>query len=197
MSPPGVWGPAVWTLFHTLIAKINEDAYPHISAQMFNMIVYICKFLPCPDCSSDAITFLAKVNPRELKTKTDLKNTFFLFHNSVNYKKRKLPFNYYHLDIYDKYNLLNVVNNFIGKYNTKGNMKLIAESFQRQMVIKQFKSWFTGNIRAFMRRVNVPAPLPISNGEDYCVESNEMVVQLACDPPNEAYCVPSFEQEGI
>ena len=61
MSPPEVWGPAVWTLFHTLIAKIDERAYPYISPQLFYMIVRICRFLPCPECSTDASNFLAKI----------------------------------------------------------------------------------------------------------------------------------------
>jgi hypothetical protein len=81
MSPPEVWGPAVWTLFHTLGEKINEEAYPYVSNELFKLIVRICKFLPCPECSTDASNFLAKIKISELKTKTDFKNTFYLFHN--------------------------------------------------------------------------------------------------------------------
>ena len=160
MSPPEVWGPAVWTLFHTLSAKINEDAYPQVSLSLFKMITSICKFLPCPECSSHASTFLAKINLSDLKTKADFKNTFYLFHNSVNSKKRKHLFKYSNLDVYGTYRLVGVVNNFIAKYNTKGNMKLIAESFQRQLIIKQFRSWFVGSIRAFISKMVVPPPLP-------------------------------------
>jgi hypothetical protein len=95
-----------------------------------------------------------------LKTKADFKNTFYLFHNSVNSKKRKRLFKYSNLDVYGTYRLVGVVNNFIAKYNTKGNMKLIAESFQRQLIIKQFRSWFVGSIRAFISKMVVPPPLP-------------------------------------
>jgi hypothetical protein len=160
MSPPEVWGPAVWTLFHTLSAKINEDAYPQVSLSLFKMITSICKFLPCPECSTHASTFLAKLNVYDLKTKADFKNTFYLFHNSVNSKKRKRLFKYSNLEVYSTYRLVGVVNNFIAKYNTKGNMKLIAESFQRQLIIKQFRSWFVGSIRAFISKMVVPPPLP-------------------------------------
>ena len=62
MSPPEVWGPAIWLLFHTLSERISEEAYPYISKQLFMQIVNICKFLPCPDCSTDAGIFLAKIN---------------------------------------------------------------------------------------------------------------------------------------
>jgi len=211
MSPPGVWGPAVWTLFHTLIAKINEDAYSRVSPGMFNTIVRICKFLPCPDCSAHASTFLAKVNPQTLKTKTDFKNTFFWFHNSVNHRKNKGHFNYHQLEVYNNYHLIGVVNNFIGKYNTKGNMKLLAESFQRQMVIKQFKSWFTGSIRAFIPVVPVPKQLPISIINDIpqvqisceeisCAEIS--CAEISCEETNDipqvqVSCDPQLAQEGI
>ena len=66
MSPPEVWGPAVWTLFHTLIEKVNDQAYPFIKVQLFGQIRRICGFLPCPECSSDATIFLAKVNVNDL-----------------------------------------------------------------------------------------------------------------------------------
>ena len=69
-----VWGPAVWTLFHTMAERVHENAYPFISNQLFVQIVRICKVLPCPDCSSDASNFLAKINISTFKTKTDFKN---------------------------------------------------------------------------------------------------------------------------
>ena len=162
MSPPEVWGPAVWTLIHALTVRINDDAYAQVSLPLFKMIVNICKFLPCPECSSDASNFLAKVQPSQLKTKPDLINAFYFFHNSVNSKKHKPLFKYSNLGVYGTYRLIGVVNNFIAKYNTKGNMKLIAESFQRQMVLNQFRSWFVGSIRAFIPKLAIPPQLPPS-----------------------------------
>lgn len=156
MSPPEVWGPAVWTLFHTLGEKINEEAYPYVSNELFKLIVRICKFLPCPECSTDASNFLAKIKMSELKTKSDFKNTFYLFHNYVNSKKRKRLFNYANLNVYNKYRLIDVVNNFIANYHTKGNMRMLTESFQRQFVVKDFKNWFTKSMKAFIKRVNIP-----------------------------------------
>lgn len=141
MSPPEVWGPAIWTLFHTLIEKMNQDQYQVVIPSMFMMIVQICKYLPCPDCSKDASQFLAKIRLTDYKTKTDFKNMMYLFHNYVNAKKRKPLYNYAYMDKYANLNLPTVINNFIVNYNTKGNMKLLAESFQRGFVIKQFISW--------------------------------------------------------
>jgi hypothetical protein len=116
MSPPEVWGPAVWTLFHTLAEKVNDQAYPFVKVQLFAQIRRICGFLPCPECSSDATIFLAKVNIDDLKTKVDFRNTFYLFHNMVNAKKRKPLFNYSNVASYNNYGLVSVINNFISTF---------------------------------------------------------------------------------
>jgi hypothetical protein len=160
MSPPEVWGPAIWTLFHTLSEKVSEQAYPFIKGQLFAQIRRICGFLPCPECSADATNFLAKINVNDLKTKVEFRNTFYLFHNWVNAKKRKPLFNYSNLASYNNYGIIPVINNFISKYNTKGNMRLIAESFQRQIIISEFKSWFTKTILAFRPPQNIPPHIP-------------------------------------
>ncbi len=154
MSPPEVWGPAIWTLFHSLAEKINENAYPYLINSMFFIIVKICRFLPCPECSRDASGFLARIKISDYKTKEQFKNMLYLFHNWVNAKKRKRLFNYAYMNKYSQVNIINVVNNFISKYNTKGNMKLLAESFQRNFVIKDFISWFKTNAWAFINRQN-------------------------------------------
>jgi len=174
MSPPEVWGPAVWTLFHTLTEKVNEHAYPFIKHQLFGQIRRICGFLPCPECSADATNFLVKININDLKTKVDFRNTFYLFHNMVNAKKRKPLFNYSNISSYNSYNIVHVVNNFISKYNTKGNMKLIAESFQRKIVLGEFKSWFIKTILAFTPPQNVPSPISLVTNESL---SQEVVVE--------------------
>ena len=149
MSPPEIWGPPVWRLFHTLAEKINENSYPILSRSLFHIIVRICKYLPCPECSSDASNFLAKINPENLKTKDSFKKMLYLFHNYVNSKKRKGLFNYSNINVYKNYKLGPIVNHFISVYNTRGNMKLLSESFQRQFVIKEFKFWLTSNISHF------------------------------------------------
>lgn len=159
MSPPGVWGPSVWSLLHVLSERINENAFPFLFPQLFQFIKRICANLPCPDCAMDATIFLAKVKVQNIKTKSDLINLLYVFHNYVNKKKYKPLFNYGNLNIYKKLKLANVLNNFIINFNTKGNMNLIAESFQRQLLLKDFKKWMHYNIRAFIP-VNKPIDIP-------------------------------------
>jgi hypothetical protein len=161
MSPPEVWGPAVWTLFHTLAEKLNPNAYNQVIPSLFGMIVQICKVLPCPECSRDASNFLAKIKLSDYKNKDEFKNMIYLFHNFVNAKKRKPLYNYANMNKYANVNLFFVVNNFIAKYNTKGNMKLLAESFQRSFVIKNFIAWFNGYKRAFIQPIILNSPQPV------------------------------------
>jgi hypothetical protein len=151
MSPPEVWGPAIWTFFHTIVSKINENAYDSIYVQLFSKIKKICGYLPCPECSIHATDFLEKINVNNLRCKQDFVTMFYVFHNIVNKRKRKSLFNYADISIYENYNLIPVVNNFIARYNTKGNMKLLTESFQRQFVVKDFKNWFVANISVFVK----------------------------------------------
>ena len=106
MSPPEVWGPAVWTLFHALTSQINPNAYPRVSNSMFSIIFRICKYLPCPECSRDATMALSKIDVNKYKTKDSLKNMFYLFHNWVNSKKRKKLYNYASMVGYSKLNLI-------------------------------------------------------------------------------------------
>jgi hypothetical protein len=150
MSPPEVWGPAVWTLFHTLAEKINEENNTALVQQAFGFIKRICAFLPCPECSKDATLYLQRVKQSEIKTRTGLISTVYLFHNYVNRKKKKKLFNYGEIVKYKNTNLVKVVNHFIAAYNTNGNMNLIAESFQRKLIVSDFKRWLTGSIHMFM-----------------------------------------------
>jgi hypothetical protein len=150
MSPPEVWGPPIWTLFHVLAEKINESMYSKYASQILNVMKMICSALPCPECTHDATIFLLKIKIQNLRTKEELKNMVYLFHNYVNAKKRKPLYNHINLDIYKKYNIIYVFNKFISVYNTKGNMKLLAESFQRQTIIKNVREWLSQNIYAFI-----------------------------------------------
>jgi hypothetical protein len=162
MSPPEVWGPPIWTLFHVLAEQINEHMYPSYAGQLFNVVKHICSALPCPECTTDATIFLNKIKIHDLKTKEDFKKMIYIFHNYVNAKKRKPLFNYSSLEIYKKYNIITIFNRFISVYHTRGNMKLLAESFQRQNIIKHIKEWFSKNIMAF---APVQPPEPIVSNE--------------------------------
>jgi len=87
----------------------------------------------------------------EIKTGEDFSKMLYIFHNHVNRKKRKQLFNYSELPKYKAYNLVNTFQNFTRVYNTRGNMQLIADNFQRSMIIADFKRWIGANISSFQQ----------------------------------------------
>lgn len=148
---PNRWGPPIWTFFHTLAEKINEEQFPLVFPALFEFIKRICRILPCPDCSQHATIFLAKVNPEGVKCKNDFRNIMCIFHNVVNRRKDKPIFNPDALSsLYGNIGPIAAYNGFVSAFNTKGNMKLIADSFQRQLVLADFRKWFLTNIRFFL-----------------------------------------------
>jgi len=150
MSPPEIWGPATWTLFHTLAEHMNDES---IIPQLFNNIKQICMFLPCPECSKDATIMLNQIDINKIKTKQGFIDLLFVFHNMVNKKKyKRMPVNY--AEIQTKYatqDLLNVFTTFLSAYNTTGNFKLMAEENQRKMIRANFGKWLFENRRFFVK----------------------------------------------
>jgi hypothetical protein len=149
MSPPEVWGPPIWALFHTLAEKIHEDKYLHLGKELVYHIRRIAAYLPCPDCSLHATQFFSRLPAERFSTKKELKHTIFVLHNSVNKRKNKPLSTLAILDTYKNKNVVDAYNNFIRVYKTRGNMKLLTESFQRQLIVSGFKRWLLKNIQAF------------------------------------------------
>jgi hypothetical protein len=139
------WGPAVWLLFHTMVEKIKEPDNTRLCRELFYQIKNICKFLPCPDCASHATSNLANVNISRINSKSDLKQLLFIFHNSVNIRKKKALFTISELEKYTRANLSAVIYNFKMNYNSTRNMKLMSETFQRTLVMSQFDQWLKIN----------------------------------------------------
>ena len=149
MSPPEVWGPPVWTLLHTLAEKIKDDQYNILGTSLVFHIKRIVSHLPCPDCSKHASRFMNSLPPERLATKNDLKNALYILHNSVNRRKNKTLQPLTFLDTYKGNNVVRAYEDFIKVYKTRGNMKLLTDSFQRQLIVHGFKKWLLQNIRSF------------------------------------------------
>jgi hypothetical protein len=151
MSPIKIWGNHTWIFFHVLVSKLKnvKDDNSEIIGQTFSMIKNICINLPCPICATHAKEFLSKIQPNELKTKEDLINLMYCFHNTVNKRKKKTIFKYEDLKPYEKYNLAISFNNFAQAYNTKGDIKNISESFYRTRLLGDLKKWLVDNKNSF------------------------------------------------
>jgi hypothetical protein len=144
--PAAKWGNSTWKFFHTLAERLDTEAPREVVTSLFTLFVQICKFLPCPSCAEHAYRTLSRVSPRECSTKQELVNIMYLFHNQVN-ARRKVPlFNYADMSHYKTLNISLVVNEFIQRYQTRGNMQFIAESFQRELIVQSVIHWIRSNV---------------------------------------------------
>jgi hypothetical protein len=134
---------------HTLASKIKETSFPLIGPNLIMILVKICNNLPCPECAQHAKMFWANVKTANIKTKTDLINLIFVFHNMVNKRKQLPMFKYDNIGYYNSKNVINTYNNFARNFNTKGNLNLINESFHRNMMLSSLRTWMLTNITHF------------------------------------------------
>jgi hypothetical protein len=148
MSPSN-WGPPTWDLIHTLVEKIKEDKFPTMYLQIYHNIVMICNNLPCPECAMHARQFLSKVNPNNLKNKSDLINLMYVFHNVVNKRKGNPLYKYEDIQKYKSKNLINCFNHFSDNFTSGGNVRLLADNFHRKQLISSIRKWIMQNIQNF------------------------------------------------
>jgi hypothetical protein len=134
---------------HTLAAKIKETSFPVIGPSLILVLIQICNNLPCPECAQHAKQFWSKVKTANIKTKDDLINLLFVFHNMVNKRKQLQPFKYENLQYYKTRNVVQTYNIFSRNFNTRGNMNLINESFRRNMMLSSLRSWLMSNVIHF------------------------------------------------
>jgi hypothetical protein len=145
------WGAPTWYLFHTLAHKINEEHFLTLRAVLINNIISICSNLPCPKCATHASEYMSKININAIRTKEDLKNMLFKFHNDVNSRVGNLQFSYEELNNkYANSNTVNIVQNFFVMFQDKSfNVSAIANSMHRTRVITTIKTWIRDNIQYF------------------------------------------------
>jgi hypothetical protein len=134
---------------HTLVSKIKETSFPIIGEKLIIILLQICNNLPCPDCVMHQKEFWSKVKTANIKSKTDLINLIFVFHNMVNKRRKIQPFKYDNLEIYNSKNIIDTYNIFSRNFNTRGNMNLINESFHRNRMLASLRTWLMTNINHF------------------------------------------------
>ena len=146
---PSHWGPSTWLFIHTLVAKVKEESFPQIGQILTTNIINISYNLPCPECAQHANEFWKTVNISNIKSKTDLINIIWVFHNRVNFRRKIPQFKYENLIYYNTKNIINTYNIFANNFNTKGNMRLLNEAFHRNILLVSIKKWLIENIAHF------------------------------------------------
>ena len=145
------WGAPTWALFHSIPEKLSDKKFGENKTSIIQLIMTICNNLPCPSCSQHATQYMRKVNFNAIHTTEDLKKMLYLFHNSVNERKKYAEFPYD--DLTGKYSSLDfnqVVNKFMFHFQQKVYaMNLIAQQISRQKQVVIVKKWFLDNIHLF------------------------------------------------
>ena len=144
------WGPSTWTFFHALASKMKTNSFPIIGQQLFQIIVQISSYLPCPECTGHAKSFFSNINPKTITSQEHLKRLIHNFHNSVNKRTQRGLFPFENLDKkYKSLHMIHVYNNFVKNYHTKGNMQMITDSFHRERLVAKIRLWIKQNIHHF------------------------------------------------
>lgn len=143
---PSDWGPPTWIFMHTLAEKVKEDRFAVIGPQVIAIFIQICANLPCPECAAHAKMFWTNVKTPNIKTKQDLINLLFVFHNTVNKRKKQPLFRLESLQYYKSKSVIETFNQFVKNFNTRGNMNLLTESFHRARFISSLRGWLMKTI---------------------------------------------------
>jgi len=73
-----IWGNITWRLFHTMTLYINDGNYDEIQGAI-QCIEKICRHLPCPLCSNDAVSNFKKNKFETNKDKGRVKTIYPFF----------------------------------------------------------------------------------------------------------------------
>jgi hypothetical protein len=141
------WGEPVWFILHTLSYKIKDDSFTLLRTELLKHIYTICTNLPCPDCSNHAKTYLGGINFNNIRTKSDLINMLFEFHNSVNRRKGMVEFPREQFDSkYASANTEAMMAYFIRAFMDKhASPRMISDDMYRARLTHSIKSWFISN----------------------------------------------------
>jgi len=150
MPPISVWGPPTWTFLHVLAEKISEADFAKLHVQLFGFIKQIGATLPCPDCAQHATAFFNKIKMSDISTKQLFIDMLYLFHNMVSAKKRKPLFNHVNMSKYKTIPIQIAYQNFVSVFNTRGDMRMLTETFRRQLVIKNLRNWLITHRNSFI-----------------------------------------------
>ena len=151
MPSSEVWGPSVWTFFHTLAEKIKPEFFADNKVQVLKITTDICKNLPCPSCTQHATQYIEKMNTTSITCKEDLIMFFYNFHTMVNKRKHKPEFSYDELrEKYAKANIINITNLFLYYYRMEHHaVRMIADDMHRKRSSKNIMDWLHANIHIF------------------------------------------------
>jgi hypothetical protein len=142
------WAPPTWIFFHYFANKINEKFFISNRKECLDIIKLICNNLPCTECTKHAKRFMLTVNETNIKTKQDLINMLFCFHNIVNKRLGKPLAKKLILNNYNNIPFYSIVNKFLLGYSKRyGSLMggIISSLPARRRITQHIKKWLKQN----------------------------------------------------
>ena len=146
-----VWGPATWKLLHCMVLKV-DNLEPNQLIDLKNAIMRIVSNLPCPYCTSHALSNIASSNFKMINNINDLKLFMFQFHNKVNQQVNKKLITYEeHVPLYCNLNMEQVLQDFLNVYQKQiGGVTMMLYAFHRKQMLIDVVNYFKRNKRLYM-----------------------------------------------
>jgi len=116
------------------------------------LIQVVVQNLPCPICSTHALSHFNKFQFKSIRTLAELRTYLWDFHNNVNSRTDKQHITFEeHLLIYQRMDFSNVLQHFIQTYQYISNttVTMMLYSFHRQTMLKQVSLYFKSNAYLF------------------------------------------------
>ncbi len=146
------WAIPCWCFFHGMAEKISKSYYEENYEGVFDLIVLICKNLPCPYCRDHAIHYLRNKYAKDVNTKPKLKKFLYTFHNDVN---KRIGHHVFGEDIILRYKTINIEKayiffnqNFYGAYIVNHDFN----GWRRNLVQESVKTYLRDNWDKMFRR---------------------------------------------
>ena len=144
------WGPIIWKLLHCLTIKIKEDSFPKKKNELINTILSIFSNLPCPHCSSHALSLSKRLNITNINDKNNLIKALYIIHNLVNKKLKKKELSYDIIETYNNYNTKEVVVDYVNAINKSNySERMMLYNFKKKQFINIFTKFIKANIDIF------------------------------------------------
>ncbi len=148
--PKMKWGKHIWTYFHTIAQKVKPEYFDVVKKDIISFTLKICNTLPCPICSQHASEYMRSINFNNIRSKEDLIQLYYVFHNTVNARKNYEFFKPDQLSMYQYANTVAVVKNFFVAYEDKTRaFKLMADDMSRAQIANELRFWMSSNLRYF------------------------------------------------
>lgn len=141
------WGRHIWFFFHSFAESIDSVCYIRNKDYVCNLLKQVCLHLPCPECSEHAKRYVYySLHGKNIKTKDELKQYFYDFHNSVNIRTGKPIFN--NIEVYKNINFHKVIHNFVIIF-TKPAGKNFNDMFYKKHITNSITTFINSNKSCF------------------------------------------------